>query len=132
MFTFALAFWKAIDIFLSIFNLFLLFMERGRRNLEESIHNENHWAQLLHVSGIECHIDCFAAYFLSFPKENAFQSLEENLRAIKRKQNSLTFSWPWKISTFPWPWQPCYLPSKKIYLSWTTGQGLFRALFSRG
>ena len=74
MFTFALAFFlQAIDISFFIFNLFLLFAEGGRRNLEESIHNENHWPQLLHVSGVECQIDrsaCFTAYFSSFPNEN--------------------------------------------------------------
>ena len=57
-----------------------------------------------------------------FPKENAFQSLEENLWTINRKtefpdfsltltiskifpdffKNSLTFPWPWKIFVFPW------------------------------
>ena len=42
MFTFALVFLQAIDIFLLRFNLFSLFAERGRRNLEEIIHNENH------------------------------------------------------------------------------------------
>ena len=51
--------------------------------LEEIIHNENHWPQLLHKSeGVECQIDrfaFFAEYFSSLPKENAFQSLEENL-----------------------------------------------------
>ena len=56
--------------FLFIFKLFPLFAEKGR-NLEERINNENHWPQLLHVSGIECHIErfvCFAAYFSSFSK----------------------------------------------------------------
>ena len=36
---------------------------------------------------LECHIDrfaCFAEYFSSFPKENAFQSLEENLQTINQ------------------------------------------------
>ena len=87
--------------------------------------NENHWPQLIHVSGVECQIDrlaCFAAYFSSFPKENAFQNLEEDLWTINRKtefsdfsltltvsiifpdffKNSLTFPWPWKIFVFPW------------------------------
>ena len=54
MFTFALAFLLAIDIFLFIFNLFPVFAERGRRNLEKSIYNDDHGPQLLHVSGIEC------------------------------------------------------------------------------
>ena len=76
---------QAIFSFLFIFNLFPLFTERGRRNLEESIHNENHWPQLQHVSDVECQIDCFAcfaAYFSSFPKENTIQNLEENLWTI--------------------------------------------------
>ena len=74
MFPFSFAFFAA--------QLFPLFAERGRRYLEEIIHSENHWPQLLHKSGVEFEIDrfaCFAAYFSSFPKENAFQSLEENL-----------------------------------------------------
>ena len=74
MFTFTFAFFAAIDISLFIFNLFPLFTESWRRNLEESIHNENHWPQLSHGSGAKCQIDrfaCFAAYFSSFPKENA-------------------------------------------------------------
>ena len=94
MFTFALAFLQAIDIFLFIFNLFPLFAERERRDLEESMQNGNHWPQLLHMSGIERQIDpfaCFTAYFSSFPKENAFQSLKENLWTIN--QNSLTYHW---------------------------------------
>ena len=71
MFTFSLAFLQAIDSFLFISNLFPLFVERGRRNLEESIHNENQWPQLQHVSDTECQIDCFAcfaAYFSFVPK----------------------------------------------------------------
>ena len=135
MFTFAsLVFLQAIDIFLLIFNLFPLFAERGRRNLEEIIHNENHWPQLLHKSGVECQIDrfaCFAAYISSFPKESAFQSLEENLWTINRKKEFPDFSLTLTISkispdflkkfpdfsltlknfrfslTFPWQWQPC-------------------------
>ena len=88
MFTFALAFF--FDSFLFIFILFQLFAERGRRNLEESIHNENYWPQVIHMCQAcqACQIDrfaCFAAYFWSFPKANAFQNLEENLWTINRK-----------------------------------------------
>ena len=54
MFTFTLAFFTGYQYFCLIFDLFPLFVERGKRNLEESIHNENHWPQLLHVSGLEC------------------------------------------------------------------------------
>ena len=42
MFSFTLAFLQAINSFIFIFSLFPLFAERGRWNLEESIHNENH------------------------------------------------------------------------------------------
>ena len=72
-----------------------------RRNLEESIHNENHWPQLLHVSDVECQIDhfaCFSAYFLSFPKENTFQNLEENLWTINWKTEFPHFSLTLTIS----------------------------------
>ena len=62
MFTVSLDFLQAIESFLFIFNLFPLFAERGRRNLDESIHNENHWPQLLHESDVECQIDRFACF----------------------------------------------------------------------
>ena len=63
--------------------------------LEESIHNENHGPQLLHVSGIEFQIDhfpCFAAYFLPFANENAVKNLAQNLLTINRKTESPDFS----------------------------------------
>ena len=81
-------------------------MERGRSNLEESI--ENHWPQLLHVSDKQCQIDCFpcfAAYFSSFPKENAFQNLEETLWTINQKTEFPDFSLTLTINyikDFPW------------------------------
>ena len=89
--TFASAFQffaRHLYILLFIFNLFSLLAERGRRNYEETIHNKNHWPQLLHASSVKCQIDhfaCFTAYFSSFPKENAFQNLEENLWNINWK-----------------------------------------------
>ena len=79
----------------------LHYWERGKRNLEERINNENHWPQLLYVSGIECHIErfvCFAAYFSSFPKEDAFQSLEENLWTVNHRTEFPDFSLNLKIS----------------------------------
>ena len=107
--------------------------DRGRRNLDKSIHNENHWPQLLYVSDVECQIDCFAnfeAYFSCSLKENAFQNLEENLWTINQKtefpdfsltltiakifpdflKNSPTFPWPWKIFGFPWLFPDCGNP----------------------
>ena len=81
MFTFALALFAAIDIYFFIFKLFLLFVERERRNMEESISQQKPLTTItINVSGIECQIDrlpFFAEYFLSFP--NAFQNLEEDL-----------------------------------------------------
>ena len=128
MFTFTLAIFAGHWKFLFIFTLFPLFVERGRRKLEESIYNKNHWPQILHVSDEECQIDCFpyfVAYFSSFPKENAFQNLEENLWTINQKTEFPDFSLTLTISkifpdfsltlknfrfclTFLWPWQPCH------------------------
>ena len=124
MLPFTLAFLGAINSFLFIFKLFLLCADRGRRNLQESIHNENHWSQLPHVSDVVSidRFSCLAPYLLSFPKENAFQNLEEKLWTINRKTEfpdfsltltiskifpdflkiSLTFPWPWKMFIFPW------------------------------
>ena len=54
-----------------------------------------------HVSGIECHIDrfaYFAAYFSSFPTENAFQTLEVNLWTVNRKTEFPDFSLTLTIS----------------------------------
>ena len=73
-----------------------------------------------HGNANECCCCCFAAHFSSFPKENAFQNLEENLWTIKPKTEFPDFSLTLTISkifpdflknflTFPWWWQPCYL-----------------------
>ena len=115
MFTFDvyISFFCRPCIFFSSFSTSFRQVERGRRNLEESIHNKNHWPQLPHVSGVECQIDrfaCFAAYFSSFLKKNTFQSLE-NFRTINRKTEFPDFlltDFPWlfpdleKISFFPY------------------------------
>ena len=56
-------------------------------------------------SGVECQTDCFAcfvAYFSSFPKENAFQSLKENLWTINRKTEFPDFSLTLTNFVFPW------------------------------
>ena len=90
-------FFQATDVFLFIFSLFLRFAQRGK----ESIHNENHWQLLLHGSAVEWQIDCFAcsaAYFSFFPKENAFQSPEENLWTITQKTEFPHFSLTLMIS----------------------------------
>ena len=115
MFTFAsLVFLPAIDIFLLIFNLFPLFAERGRRNLEEIIHNENHWPQLLHKSGVECQIDrfaCFAAYSLFIFSER--KCISRSWRKLINYKPQKRIPWLFtdfdNIKDFPWlfkkiPW----------------------------
>ena len=92
MLTFTLAFLQAVDSFLFIFNLFPLFSEWGRRCLKESIHNENHWPQLLHVSNVECQIDrfaCFAVYFSSFPKKKCISKSWRKLQTGKHNSPRL-------------------------------------------
>ena len=69
MFTFALALFAAIDIYFFIFKLFLLFVERERRNMEESISQQKPLTTITKWSGIECQIDrlpFFAATFYLF------------------------------------------------------------------
>ena len=135
MFTFALAFFAGHRYFSLHFQPLSAF--RG----EESIQNKNYWPQLPHVSGVESQIDrfaCFAAFFSSFPKENAFQSLEKNLWTINRNtefpdfsltltkskilpdflKNSLTFPWPWKIFVFPWLIPERGNPGLRLFLSY--------------
>ena len=105
MFTFAsLVFLQAIDIFLLIFNLFPLFAERGRRNLEEIIHNEN---QLLHKSGVECQIDsfaCFAAYSLFIFSER--KCISRSWRKLMNYKPEKRIPWLFtdfdNIKDFPW------------------------------
>ena len=126
MFTFTFAFFAAIDISLFIFKLFPLFTESGRRNLEESVHNENQiWSLCLL---------CSILFIFSERK----CSLKENLRTINRKtefpdvspaltitkifpnflKNSLTLPWPWtqfRFSlAFPWPRQPWYIATRTL------------------
>ena len=94
MITFALAFLQAIDRYFSLhFQPFQLFVESGRRNLEESIHNEIYWSQPLHLPGAECQIDRFAAYFSSFPKKMHFKILKKNL---SKPENRI----PWLFTDF--------------------------------
>ena len=126
MFTFALAFFAGHQYFSLHFQPVCAFRGKKKKEFVTSIHNKSHWPKLLHVSGVECQIDrfaCFAAFFSSFPKENAFQSLEENLCTINRKTEFPDFSLTLTISKifpdfsltlknfrfsliFPWQWQP--------------------------
>ena len=107
--------------------------DRGRRNLDKSIHNENHWPQLLHVSDVECQIDCFAnfeAYFSCFSERKCISKSWRKLMNYKPENripwlftdfdNSKDFPWLFKkfpdfsltlknfrfSLTFPWLWQP--------------------------
>ena len=101
MFTFALAFFAGHQYFSLHFQPVCAFRGKKKKEFVTSIHNKNHWPQLLYVSGVECQIDrfaCFAAFFSSFPKENAFQSLEEKLWTINRKTEFPDFSLTLTIS----------------------------------
>ena len=107
MFTFAFVFLQAIDIVLLIFNLFPLFTERGRRNLEEIIHNENHWPQLLQKPGVECQIDrfaCFAAYSLFIFSER--KCISKSWRKLMNYKPEKRIPWLFtdfdNIKDFPW------------------------------
>ena len=119
---FNLLFLQAIDIFPFILKPLSVFRRKRKKEFGRKHSQRNHWPQLLHVSGIiKCQIDhfaCFAAYFSSFPKGNAFQCLEEHLWTINRKTEFPDFLLTLTISnispdclknslTFPWAWQPC-------------------------
>ena len=78
------------------------------------------------MSDVECQIDrfaCFATYFSSFPKENAFQNLEDHLWTINQKTEFPDFSLSLIISKifpdfsltlknfrFPWLFPDCGNP----------------------
>ena len=117
MFTFALAFFAG-------HRYFSLNFQEEEGIWKENIQNQNHWPQPLYVRRTVSNWSLCLPYSILFifPKENAFESLEENLWTIGRKtefpdftltltiskifpdffKNSLTFPWPWKIFVFPW------------------------------
>ena len=105
MFTIHFSFFlQATDIFLFIFSLFPLFTERGRRNWKKAFTTKTTDHNYYKGSGVQCQIDCFAcpaAYFSSFPKENEFQSLEENLWTINQKTEFPDLSLTLKNLFFP-------------------------------
>ena len=133
MFTFSLAFFADHRQFSLHFQRLSAFCGKRKKEFGWKHHNENHWPRLLHVSDLECQIDCFAyfaAYYSFFLKENTIQNLEENLWTINKKtefpdfsltltiskifpdflKNSPTFPWPWKIFSFPWLFPDCGNP----------------------
>ena len=80
MFTFALVFFAAHRHFSLQFQTFSAF--RGNRKKEFGRKHLQRKPLTTTTTCVRRQIDrfaCFAAYFSSFPKENAFQSLEENL-----------------------------------------------------
>ena len=84
MFTFTLAFFCRPPIFFSSFSASFLFSRKEGEGIERKHSQQKPLTTTTTKpgSGVQCQIDCFAcpaAYFSSFPKENAFQSLEENL-----------------------------------------------------
>ena len=91
MFTFALASCPSHWYFSLHFQaLYTLHRKRKSKALQRKTTDHNYY-----MSGKECRIDrfaCFAAFFSSFPTENAFQSLEENLWTINRNGDFRLFS----------------------------------------
>ena len=85
MFTFALAFCSGYWYFSLHFQALCTLCRKRKRNLEERIDNENNWPQLSQVSGIECHIDRFAAYFFVF----------SNRKCISKSWGKLMSCKPW-------------------------------------
>ena len=137
VFTFALAFFAGYRGYFSLhFQPFQLFVERGRRKLEESIHNENHWPQLLRIRRRVSNWSFCLLYsilFLFFERKCISKSWR---KLINWKTEFLDFSLTLTISkifpdfskipwlfltlknfrfslTFPWPWQPWILLWRK-------------------
>ena len=109
------AFFAGHQYFHFIFNQFPPFVERGRRNLEESIYNKNHWSQPLHVSGVVSYSLLCLLYSIRFifSKRKCLWSLEENLQTINRKTEFPDFD---NIKDF-------FLTLKKISLSFPDYSG---------
>ena len=116
MLPFTLAFLGAINSFLFIFKLFLLCVDRGRRNLQESIHNENHWSQLPHVSDVVSNWSLFlpCTILFVFSERKCISKSWRKVMNYKPENripwlftdfdNIKDFPWLFKNSlTFPWP-----------------------------
>ena len=133
MLPFTLAFLGAINSFLFIFKLFLLCEDRGRRNLQESIHNENHWSQLPHVSDVVSNWSLFLPCTILFVFSER-KCISKSWRKVMNYKLENRIPWlftdfdnikdfPWLFKkfpdfsltlknfqfslTFPWLWQPC-------------------------
>ena len=75
-------FLQAVDSFSSFHPISAFHGKRKKEFGRKHLQQKPLTTTTTHVSDVECQIDCFAcfaAYFSSFPKENAFQNLEENL-----------------------------------------------------
>ena len=143
MLPFTLPFLGAINSFLFIFKLFLLCADRGRRNLQESIHNENHWSQLPHVSDVVSNWSLFLPCTILFVFSER-KCISKSWRKVMNYKPENRIPWlftdfdnikdfPWLFKkfpdfsltlknvhfslTFPWPWQP-WLPASQIPRFW--------------
>ena len=106
MFIFTLAFFCRPPIFFSSFSVSFLFSRKEGEgiNWKKAFTTKTTDHNYYKGSGVQCQIDCFAcpaAYFSSFPKENAFQSLEENLWTINQKTEFPDLSLTLKNLFFP-------------------------------
>ena len=114
MLPFTLAFLGAINSFLFIFKLFLLCADRGRRNLQENIHNESHWSQLPHVSDVVSNWSLFlpCTILFVFSERKCISKSWRKVMNYKPENripwlftdfdNIKDFPWPWKMFIFPW------------------------------
>ena len=137
LFTFALAFFAGHLYFFLHFQPLSAF--RGKRKKEFGKKHSERKSLTTTTTYVRRHVSNWSlclpySTLFTFPKENAFQSLQENLWTINRKtefpdfsltltiskifpdtfKNSLTFIWPWKSFVFPWPWQPCLKRCRNI------------------
>ena len=120
MFTFALAFFAGHRFFFFSFSTSFRFSREEEEGIWKKAFTMTTTDHNVHMSDVKWQTDrfaCSAAYFSSFPKENAFQSLEENLWTINAKT---------EFPDFPWPWQPCggyhwETVKKKLFVIQTAG-----------
>ena len=105
MLPFTLPFLGAINSFLFIFKLFLLCVDRGRRNLQESIHNENHWSQLPHVSDVVSNWSLFLPCTILFVFSER-KCISKSWRKVMNYKPENRIPWLFtdldNIKDFPW------------------------------
>ena len=103
MFTFALVLFAGHRHFSLHIQHFSAFRGKRRRNYQEIIYNENQWPQNYYYIEVRRRVSNWSlclpySILFIFPKENAFENLEENLWTIGRKTEFPDFSLTLTIS----------------------------------